>query len=74
MLNDPSRGYLQNCCYSKQFSMALLHVSHPPAQICGGEAILYIYFSNISWTLSSGPHHKSLFGVTLGCTLLQKYN
>ena len=22
----------------------------------------YIYFSNISWTLSSGPHYKSLFG------------
>ena len=55
-------------------SMALLHVSHPPAQICGGEAILYIYFSNISWTLSSEPHYKSLFGAPFGCTLLQKYN
>ena len=43
MLNDGSRGYLQNCCYVKQLSMALLHVSHPPAQTCGGEDILYIY-------------------------------
>ena len=43
MLNDRSRGYLQNCCYSKQLSMALLHVSHPPAQTCGGEDIIYIY-------------------------------
>ena len=44
MLNDHSRGYLQNCCYSKQLSMALLHSSHPPAQTCGGEDILYIFF------------------------------
>ena len=44
MLNDHSRGYLQNCCYSKQLSMALLHVSHPPAQTCGGEDILHIFF------------------------------
>ena len=44
MLNDSSSGYLQNCCYSKQLSMALLHASHPPAQTCGGEDILYIYF------------------------------
>ena len=36
MLNDCSRGYLQNCCYAKQLSMALLHVSHPPVQTCGG--------------------------------------
>ena len=70
MLNDHSRGYLQNFCYSKQLSMALLHVSHPPAQTCGGENILY-FFSSISWTLSSGPHYKSLFEVPLGCTLLQ---
>ena len=42
MLNDRSRGYLQNCCYSK-LSMALIHVSHPPAQTCGGEDIPYIY-------------------------------
>ena len=47
MLNDRSRGYLQNCCYAKQFSMALLHVSHPPAQTCGGEDILYVYISLI---------------------------
>ena len=43
MLNDHSRGYLQNCCYSKQLSVALLHASHPPAQTCGGEDIRYIY-------------------------------
>ena len=49
MLNDCSRGYLQNCCYSKQLSMALLQESHPPPQTCGGEDILYIFFS-ISWT------------------------
>ena len=36
MLNDHSRGYLQNCCYAKQLSMARLHASHPPAQTCGG--------------------------------------
>ena len=28
---------------------ALLHVSLPPAQACGGEGILYVFF-NISWT------------------------
>ena len=44
VLNNRSRGYLKNCRYSKQLSMALLHVSHPPAQTCGGEDILYIYF------------------------------
>ena len=43
MLNNCSRGYLQNCCYSKQLSMALLHASHPPAQTCGGKDILCIY-------------------------------
>ena len=62
MLNDCSRGYLQNCCYAKQFSMALLHAFHPQAQTCGGEDILCMYFPNISWTPSSGPHYKSLFG------------
>ena len=72
MLNDHSRGYLQNCCYSKQFSMALLLVSHPPAQTCGGEDILYIYFFLIF------PGHRvldpvtnSYLGTSLGCTLLQ---
>ena len=50
MLNDHSRGYLQNCCCTKQLWMALLHVSVPPAQTCGGEDILYMYFSSISWT------------------------
>ena len=44
MLNNCSRGYLQNCSYSKQLSMALLYESHPPAQTCGGEDILYIFF------------------------------
>ena len=61
MLNDHSRSYLQNCCYSRQVSMALLHASHPPAQTCRGEDILYMYFSNISWTPNSGPHYKSPF-------------
>ena len=40
----PCLGYLQNCCYTVQLSMALLHVSHPPVQTCGGEDILYIFF------------------------------
>ena len=45
MLNDRSRGYLQNCCYSKQLSMALLHASHSPAQTCGGWGQpIYIFF------------------------------
>ena len=36
MLNDCSRGYLQNCCYVKQLSMALLYVSHlPSSDLCG---------------------------------------
>ena len=42
MLNDHSRGYLQDCCYATQLSMALLHVSHPPAQTYGVEDIIYI--------------------------------
>ena len=50
MLNGYSWSYLQNCCYAKQLSMALLHVSHPPVQTCGGEDIPCIFFS-ISWTL-----------------------
>ena len=44
MLNDHSKGYLQNCCCSKQLSMVLFHASHLPAQTCWGEDILYIYF------------------------------
>ena len=48
MLNDHARGYLQSCCCTKQLLMALLHVSHPPAQTGGGEGILYLIFSNIS--------------------------
>ena len=67
MVNDHSRGYLQNCCYSKQLSMALLHASHPQIRLVGVRTS-YIY---ISWTVSSGPHYKSLFGPRLGCTLLQ---
>ena len=63
MFNDHSGGYLQNCCCSNQLSVARLHASHPPAQTCGGEDIVYIFFSNISWTPSSGPHYKSLFGL-----------
>ena len=42
LLNDHSKSYLQNCCYSKQLSMVLLYASHPPAQTCGVEDILYI--------------------------------
>ena len=59
MLNDGSRGYLKNCCYAKQLSMALLHVSHPPVQTCRAEDISYFYFLDI---LSSEPHYKSFFG------------
>ena len=44
MLNNHSRGQLQSCCCTKQLSMALLHVSHYPAQTGGGEDILYIFF------------------------------
>ena len=66
MLKDHSRSYLQNCSYAKQLSKVMLHVSHPPAQTCGDEDSIYIYIqihiSNISWTLSSGSHYKSLFG------------
>ena len=70
MLNDCFRGYLQNCCYSKQLSMALLHVSHPRAQT----SYIYIFFfSSISWTHwvldpIINPH---LGSPPLGCTLLQ---
>ena len=75
MLNDHSRGYLQSCCYSKQLSMALLHVSYPPAQICGGEDILHIsFFLYFLDTLSSEPNYKSPFEAPpLGCTLVQYY-
>ena len=41
MLNDHSWGNLQNSCCAKQLSMALLHVSYPLVQTCGGEDILY---------------------------------
>ena len=34
---------------------------------------IYFFFSNISWTPSSGPHYKSLFGDPLGCTLLHPF-
>ena len=44
MLNDHTRGKLQSCCYAKQLWMALLHLSLPPAQACGGEDILYLFF------------------------------
>ena len=74
MLNDHSRGYLQNCCYSEQLSMALFHVSHPPAQTCGGKDILYKYF----FLIFLG--HRVLDPITnpyvvppLGCTLLHYY-
>ena len=70
MLNKSVASYLQNFCYADQLSMALLYVSHPLVQICGGEDILYFqYFLD---TLSSGPQYKFLFGGGLpGCTLLQ---
>ena len=76
MLNDLSRGYLQNCCYLKQLWMALLHVSYPPAQSGGGEDILYtyIFFSNISWTpWVLGPITNPYLGVpplTAPCYML----
>ena len=40
--------------------MALLHVSHPPAQTCGGEDILYIFFLIF-------PGHKVLHPITNPC-------
>ena len=61
MLNDCSRGYLQNCCYSKQLSMALLHASHPPAQACGSQDILHIY---IYFFFLIFPGHRVLNPIT----------
>ena len=75
MLNDRSRGNLQNCCYSKQLSMALLPASHPPAQTCGGEDILYVYiFLIFSGHRVLGPITNPYVAPLLGCTLLQYYN
>ena len=73
MLNDRSRGSLQNCCYSKQLSIALLHASHPLAQTCGGEVIIYIYKFLIFpghpefWT----PLQIPISAPPLDCTLIQ---
>ena len=72
MLNGCSRGYMQKCCYSKQYSMALLHSSHSPDQTCGGEDILNIYIFLIFpehpefWT----PLQIPIWAPLLGCTLL----
>ena len=44
MLNDCSRGYLQNCCYVEQLSMALFHVSHPPVQTWGEDIPYFLIF------------------------------
>ena len=54
--------------------MALLHVSYPPAQTCGGEDILYIFFLIFPghlelWT----PLQISVWGPPLGCTLLHNH-
>ena len=40
----PCQRLAASCCYAKQLWMALLRVSLPPAQACGGEDILYIFF------------------------------
>ena len=53
--------------------MALLHVSLPPAQACGGEDILYIYIFLVFpghlkfWT----PLQTPIRGPPLACTLFQ---
>ena len=75
MLNDRSRGYLQNCCYSKQLSMALLHASHPQIRLVGVRtSYIYIFFlifpGNLEfWT----PLQIPSWGPPLGCTLLHLY-
>ena len=73
VLNDCSRGYLQNCCYSKQLSMALLHASHPPAQTCRDEDILFIYiFLIFPGHRVRDPITNPYLGPSLGCTLIQE--
>ena len=71
MLNDHSRGYLQNCRNSEQLSVALLHACNPPAQTCGGEDILYIYIFLI---FPRNPEFWAPLQIPIwdppGCTLL----
>ena len=74
MLNDCSRGYLQNYCYSNQLSGALLHVSYPPAQTCGGEDILYIFFLIFPGHQVLDPITDSYLGPLVDYTLLQEHN
>ena len=55
-------------------SMALLHVSYPLVQTCGGEGILYNF--NISWTPGvlnpmTNPFLCVWEGWGAGCTLLE---
>ena len=46
-------------------------VPSPLAQACGGEDILYVFFSNISWTPRVlDPSQIPSWGPPLGCTLL----
>ena len=53
---------LENCWYAEQLSMALLHVSHPPVQTCGGEDILYFlnYFLDPITNPCLGAHLAAL--------------
>ena len=65
MLNNRSRGCLQNCSYSKQLSMALLLVSHPSAQACGGEDILFIFLIFLGHPEFWTPLQIPIWGPTL---------
>ena len=50
--------------------MALLHVCLPPAQACGGEYILYIFFLIFPGHLEfCTPLQTPVWGPALGCTL-----
>ena len=51
--------------------MALLHVSFPPAQACGGEDILYIFIIFPGHLEFWTPLQIPSWGPPLGCTLLQ---
>ena len=72
MLNDHSRGYMQNLLF-KTILMALLYAFQPPAQSCRGEDIIYIFFLIFSGhrvlDLITNPYLTP--SPTLGCTLLQ---
>ena len=54
--------------------MALLHVSHPLAQTCGGSGHHICFFSNISWTPWVLDPIKIPICAPPGCTLLHPCN